>query len=122
MAFNSVTDLISITASGAAATAIASKATAGAALKWIFKRVSFSLSAGATPSVALLFVVRDGLTTAGTIIWQATLACIANGFSSVDFQELHLPQPTAGGPICVETTAAGAATTVAMVNAELYSL
>ena len=116
-------DIWQITASGAAAVATVTKAAGAAGVQHVCRRIMVSLAAGATPSVALLFVLRDGATTAGTILAQLSLACIANGQAVYDSGPGDLAiVGTAATAMCIETTAAGAATTIATVTAWGYDI
>lgn len=71
---------------------------------------------GGTSAGAATFVVRDGTTGAGTIIWEVELFNAANGGTSSTISSSDLR--AISGTLTVETTGAGGSGTQISVNAQ----
>lgn len=122
MAFSAVTDLWQVNNTPAAATqATALKAAGAAGVRHVCKRITASVAAAGTASGVVTIVVRDGLTGAGAVLWSAVIGCIINGGQAIDLDNLDLVGTAATG-MCVESTAAGAATSVISVTMQGYDL
>jgi hypothetical protein len=71
------------TARQTAAQATLTLAALSANLNWVARSITITLCAGATPSGIQQFVLRDGLTGAGAIIWQCDLQNVASGSAQI---------------------------------------
>lgn len=86
-------------------------ATGGQAIR--LRSLTFTLSG--TSAGAITCVVRDGATGTGTIIWQGSLNCAANGSASIALQDQDLRATS--GSLTVESTGSGGSNTTTSVNA-----
>lgn len=102
-------------AAAAQATATIAAPAAGKVLH--VTEIMVTLAAGATAATPLSIVLRDGPATTGTVVKSWSIACPANGFASIFLTGLDIPM-TQGNAATLESTAAGAATTVLTVNVE----
>lgn len=108
-----------IQAAPAAATqATASRASAGAGNRNVLRSVTVSVGAVAAQA-PLGFVVRDGATGAGTIIWRCMLGAAAGGCQTVTVSGLNIVGSEATA-MTVESLVAPAATNFATVAASGY--
>lgn len=108
-----------IQAAPAAATqATASRAAAGAGNRNVLTSVTVSIGAVAAQA-PLGFVVRDGASGAGTILWRCLLGSAAGGCQTVTISGLNIIG-TANTAMTVESLAAPAATNFATVAASGY--
>lgn len=103
-------------APAAATQATATKAAAGAGVKNVCTAITVTLASGAVPTVGVVqFVLRDGATGAGTVLWVGKLSLPA---VSGDSRVLAVPvniEGTANTAMTLETTAAPAANVEATV-------
>lgn len=117
-------DYWSINNTPAAATqATASKAAGAAGVQHVARRATVAIAAAGTAQPALNFNLRDGATGAGTILWSVSLACIIN--TSVLWSEDFSLAPlvgTAATAMTLESSAAGAAATLANITLIGYDI
>jgi len=104
----------------AATQATITQAAAGSGIRNVCKRITASIGAAATASGPVTVVLRDGATGVGTVLFTATMSCIAQGQSVVDIDNLQIAG-TANTAMTVEFTAAGAAATVESVFMQGYT-
>lgn len=74
----------------AATAAIAAKAAGGAGVRHICRGIHASIACGANAQTPILLVLRDGATTAGTIIWSKKLSAPANSVANIDITGLAI--------------------------------
>jgi len=103
----------------AAATQATIARAADAGGKHVCKSVTVSVAAGATASGIITFVLRDGATGAGTVLWSAKLAT-----GTTDSKALSVPMNVIGSKntaMTLESTGAGAATSEIVVAITGYT-
>jgi hypothetical protein len=103
-------------APAAAAQATIAKAAAGASVKNVCTSIAVSLASAAAPTVGVVtFVLRDGATGAGTIVWQTRLSLPAVAGQAIAVTIPVWIEGTANTAMTLETTAAPPANVVATV-------
>lgn len=105
----------------AAAQATATKAAGAAGVSHVAKRLTAWVSTGAAAQTPVNVVIRDGASGAGTILFSASVACVADGFCFIDIDNLHLVG-TAATAMTVEFSAAGVAASQEVVNLQGYDV
>lgn len=101
--------------SAAAGTATVSKAAGAAGVRHIATGFTASIAAGAAAQTPLTFVIRDGATGVGTIIWTGVLSAPANDSANVG-QALPNLVGSAATAMTIEFTGGGAANTLQSVS------
>jgi hypothetical protein len=114
-------DLWDIANTGAATVAAtATKAAGAAGVKHVITQITVSHAAAATAGTPVTFVVRDGATGAGTILFAITLSSPANSSAA---QTIRGPWVgSAATAMTVESKDAGAAATIQSVSANGYDI
>lgn len=82
--------------------------------------ITATLAAGATASAIVNVFLRDGLTTAGTILWTGVMAVLAGDSKDISLSGLSIPG-TADTAMTLEFSGAGGATTVENVTLTGYT-
>lgn len=118
---NLPTDVWSIQNTGAATVAATVSRAAVAATKHCIFQITISHAAGATAGTPVTYVVRDGATGAGTILWAATISSPANTSKEMTVGGLNLVG-TANTAMTIESITVGAAATIQSVTAQGYDL
>lgn len=108
-----------LTNAPAAATAATATRAAVAGVRHILKSVQASLQAVAAQATPVTFVVRDGATGVGTILWQDKVLAPIGFNDSISVSGLNIAGTT-GNAMTVEFTAAPAATNFVTVSATGY--
>jgi hypothetical protein len=91
------------------------KAAGGAGVRHVCKVITATLACGATAQTPIQVYLRDGATGAGTILWAATVAAIANGFASILFDNLSITG-SANTAMTLEFSGAGVAASQEIVT------
>jgi len=105
----------------AAATQATITKAAVAGVRHVCDSITATIACAATAQTPIQVVLRDGTTGAGTILWSAELAAIANGMGEVAVTGLGIPG-TSGNAMTLEFVAAGVAASVESVSMVGYDL
>lgn len=84
------------------------KAAGGTGKRHVCTAITATISCGATAQTPIQIYLRDGLTTAGTILWAITVAAPANGMGGISVTGLNIVG-TANTAMTLEFSAAGVA-------------
>jgi hypothetical protein len=108
-----------LTSAPAAATAPSATRAAVAGVRHILRSIQASVNATAAQGTPIVFVVRDGATGVGTILWQDRIIVPIGFTDDISVSGLNIAGTT-GNAMTVEATAAPAATNFATVSATGY--
>jgi len=97
------------------------KAAGATGIRHVAKSITVSVASGATPQAIVVFVLRDGLTGAGPIIWSCAIACVAGTSQTIALVGLNLVG-SAATAMTLENSSAISATCQAVATLSGYSV
>lgn len=102
-------------------TATVTKAAGGAGVRHVLTSLRGVVNAVAAQTTPLVLVVRDGATTAGTILWQSKVTALIGTDGVIDATGLSIVG-SANTAMCIEFTAAGTTNNFETISGTGYSV
>jgi hypothetical protein len=96
------------------------KSAGGSGVRHVCNSITATVATGATAQTPILVYLRDGATTAGTILWAGTLSAPANSAGVLAVTGLSIVG-TANTAMCLEFSAAGVTASQCVVTLGGYS-